>query len=81
MDDVAALAGRTEGNEAAATIREQRDGKSHISLRTGERVNASQICDQFGGGGHAMAAGCDMDCPPDEAADRLLPLLREALGL
>ncbi len=79
MDDIAALAGRTEGNEVAVTVRETKDGNSKISMRSGEKVNVSAICARFGGGGHAMAAGCTMDCPPEEAADQLLPILQEAL--
>ena len=31
-----------------------------VSLRTDERVNAAEVVGNFGGGGHARAAGCTM---------------------
>ena len=31
----------------------------------------------FGGGGHAMAAGCTIDCPPEKARDMLLAVIDE----
>ena len=80
MDDLASLAGRVAGSKVSATIRETEDGRSKVSLRSGAEVNASDICAVFGGGGHAMAAGCTIPCPPGEAAARLLPLIREAMG-
>lgn len=37
-----------------------RSGTYKISVRTGEAVNASAICETFGGGGHIRAAGCNV---------------------
>ncbi len=79
-DDLPSLASRLEGSEVSVTVRETADGKSKVSLRSGDRVNSSQICAHFGGGGHARAAGCTIDCPPDRSAGMLLPLIREALA-
>jgi phosphoesterase RecJ-like protein len=80
MDDLASLAGRVAGNEAAVTIKETKNGDCKVSVRTGDKVNSSDICGHFGGGGHAMAAGCFINATPDEAADMLLKLIREALS-
>ncbi|MGM9521229.1 MAG: bifunctional oligoribonuclease/PAP phosphatase NrnA [Oscillospiraceae bacterium] len=80
MDDLASLAGRVAGNEVSVTIKETADGHSKVSLRSGAKVNSSKICAKFGGGGHAMAAGCEIPCPPDKAEAELLPLIIEALG-
>ena len=71
-DDLAALAGRLEGSRCSATIREEAPGVSKISLRSNEEVNSSAVCALFGGGGHPMAAGCRMDCPPEEAREKLV---------
>jgi phosphoesterase RecJ-like protein len=71
-DDLANLTGRVEGALVCVTIREMDDGTSKISVRTGPSVNSSDICAVYGGGGHAMAAGCTLNCPPDEARDRIL---------
>ena len=38
-------------------------------MRSGETVNSSDICRKFGGGGHAMAAGCTLQRPMSEVRD------------
>ena len=67
-DDLASLAGRVRGSVVSITIRETDDGISKISVRTNELVNACTICSQYGGGGHAMASGCKIKAPAEEAA-------------
>ena len=76
-DDLAGLAGRAEGSRVNITIREREDGSSKVSVRSGSDVSSSDICAVFGGGGHAMAAGCTIDCPPDKARDMLLAVVDE----
>ena len=76
-DDLAGLAGRAEGASVNITIRERDNGSSKVSLRTGRDVSSSDICAVFGGGGHAMAAGCTIDCPPEKARDMLLAVIDE----
>lgn len=49
---------QVEGVDIGVVIREEADGKYKISIRTSKRVNAAQICEKFGGGGHLRAAGC-----------------------
>ena len=80
MDDLAALPGKLAGHEVSLTLRENENGSTRVSLRSGKRVNVSEIAKKFGGGGHAMAAGCTVDAPPEETLKRLLPLVEEALG-
>ena len=76
-DDLASLAGRVQGSVCSATIRENENGGCRISLRSGFDVNSSDVCARFGGGGHPMAAGCAMDCPPDIARERLVAAIIE----
>ena len=71
-DDLANLSGRVEGALVSVTIREMEDGTSKISVRSGPAVNSSDICAVYGGGGHAMAAGCNIACPPDQAREKIL---------
>lgn len=71
MDDIASLPGQIEGVEAGITVKEMVGGGCKISLRTVRRVNASQVCARFGGGGHMLAAGCNMSCTVEEAAERM----------
>ena len=76
-DDLAGLAGRVEGSILNITIREQEDGSSKISVRSTPEISSSDICAVFGGGGHAMAAGCTIYGKPDKARDMLLSVIDE----
>ena len=80
MDDLAGLAGKLAGHQVSLTLRENENGSTRVSLRSTGAVNVSQIAQKFGGGGHAMAAGCTVDAPPEETLARLLPPIEEALN-
>ena len=56
--------------ERGITIKEH-EGECHISLRSKEPVNADEIAEIFGGGGHRLAAGITIKGTVEEAA-RLL---------
>ena len=58
MDDLAALGGLVEGQDCSVTMKELENGDWKISVRTGARVNATRVCEKFGGGGHKAASGC-----------------------
>ncbi len=76
-DDLASLAGRVEGGWISATIKEKPEGGCKVSVRSGEEISASAVCAKFGGGGHAMAAGCQISGTPEEAAQALLHAIDE----
>ena len=67
-EDLSSLLTVAEGVDCGALLRELRPGEWKLSLRTGAngRVNASQVCRRFGGGGHAMAAGATLQGSPEE---------------
>lgn len=77
MDDIASLAGRAEGCDLSATIRENENGTCRVSLRSTDKVNSSDICAVFGGGGHALAAGCSITGTPERAKEMLLDVINE----
>ncbi len=77
LDDISALTGRAEGAILCITIREQPGGESRISLRSSPEVDCSAICAVFGGGGHALAAGCTIQSPPEKAERMLLDVIDE----
>ena len=79
LDDLAGLAGRCEGSVVNITIREKQDGSCRVSLRSRPEVNCSEICAVFGGGGHAMAAGCTVDGTPERVRELLVSAVEEAL--
>ncbi len=71
-EDLSALGPQIEGVDCAITMRELRPDVWKMSLRTGERVNATEVCRLLGGGGHAAAAGCTVEAPWAQAKRRIL---------
>jgi nanoRNase/pAp phosphatase (c-di-AMP/oligoRNAs hydrolase) len=65
------------GVELALFFKEIPDGKIKVSLRSSGRVDAYEIANHLGGGGHRMAAGVKMDGPIDEAIETVLRACRE----
>ena len=70
---------KLRGVRVGLFVREDAPSFSKISLRSMGDVELHPVAAQFGGGGHAAAAGAEINLPPDEAAERvlqaLLPLL------
>ena len=77
LDDVAGLVGRARGHRVGLTIRENPDGMSKISARCGPDFDVSALCAVFGGGGHKMAAGCNIHEKPERACELLLQVIEE----
>ena len=71
-EDLSALGGQIQGVDCAVTMRELRPNVWKLSVRTGARVNATNVCRLLGGGGHAAAAGCTIEAPWPEAKRRIL---------
>ena len=75
-EELSALDGQMEGVDCAVTMRELRPDVWKISLRTGERINATNVCKMLGGGGHAAAAGCTILATWPEAKRQILAAIR-----
>ena len=71
-EDLSALGPQIQGVDCAVTMRELRPGVWKLSLRTGPRINATEVCRELGGGGHAAAAGCTVESSWEEARRRIL---------
>lgn len=81
LDAIKPITRQIEGVEIGLTVKEENDGKTGVSIRTGENYDASVICAHFGGGGHARAAGCEIKCTPQEAKERVVKyILDEVLS-
>ena len=76
-DDLAGLAGRAECALVSITIRDWPGGASKVSVRSGESFDSCALCARFDGGGHRMAAGCNLPVPPLQARDLLLQAIDE----
>lgn len=60
------------GVEVGVMFKETPEGKIRVGLRSRRTVDVGQVAVQFGGGGHARAAGCSLDCPIAEAMEQVL---------
>lgn len=65
--------------DAAAVFVEREDGDVEVGLRATSGFDIAQVALRFGGGGHALAAGCTLPGPPAEAQARFLAALRADL--
>jgi bifunctional oligoribonuclease and PAP phosphatase NrnA len=69
-----------DGVIIAVFFEELTDGKIRVSMRSKDgRVDVCQICSEFGGGGHSLAAGIRMAGPLAEAKARVLEAVARAL--
>ena len=55
------------GVDIGIVVRETRPSHCRVSVRTGKGISAAEICARLGGGGHANAAGVEMEVRPAEA--------------
>jgi len=63
-----------EGVEIAVFARQYADGSDgrKISMRCVSGYNVAEICNLFGGGGHACASGCSLHGEPDAVREKVL---------
>jgi phosphoesterase RecJ-like protein len=66
------------GAEAGIVIKEN-NGKTKVSIRTNNYVDASALASMFGGGGHIRAAGITSLLSADEIKNALLKEIKELL--
>jgi bifunctional oligoribonuclease and PAP phosphatase NrnA len=82
-DDTAGLVGQLRaigGVEVAIMFIESSQGTIHVSLRSKNVVDVSEIAIKFGGGGHARAAGCSVsDSKLDELMNDVIVEAEEAI--
>lgn len=74
-----------DGIEVALLFRETDNGNIKVSLRTKNKldkkpINASQIANEFGGGGHPNAAGFVISKPLEDTIDVVLKRICKAIG-
>ena len=55
-------------------------GTVKLSLRTGPRVNATEVCRLLGGGGHAAAAGATVSGTMAQAKSAVLAAIAQVIG-
>lgn len=70
-----------KGVRVAAFFEELHDGKIRVSMRSKDSgINVCNVATEFGGGGHALAAGIRMAGPLSVAKPKVLTALKQALA-
>lgn len=80
IEELSSLAALVEGTDCAVTLRELSGGKVKLSVRTGQRVNATEVCARLGGGGHRAAAGATVSGTLADAKRAVLAAIAEVAG-
>lgn len=80
LEGITGLPRTIEGVILGLTIRERNDTNiCKISARSHEPISASDFCARFGGGGHARAAGCEINLPKDKTFEALAKAAEETM--
>jgi bifunctional oligoribonuclease and PAP phosphatase NrnA len=64
--------------DVAAVLKQQRDGRFKVSVRSRGAHDLSAVASSFGGGGHRLAAGYTSEHGPEGTIERLVAALRRA---
>ncbi len=67
------------GVEVAVFFKEGGDSSVNVSFRSSGRVDVNVLASHFGGGGHAQASGCLIECTLSEAKEKVLSEVRKSL--
>ena len=78
-DGLANIPRQVEGLDIGITIKEKDTSAYKVSIRTNEKVNASKVCNIFGGGGHKCAAGCFISDSLKNVKTKLLDAVKSEL--
>lgn len=79
LDGLASIPRQIEGVKVGITLREKDNGEMKFSVRTTQDIDASKICEHFGGGGHKAAAGCSVADTVENAAKLIVAQAEKAL--
>ena len=71
LEGVAAKIRQVDGVELALLLREAKDGV-RVNIRSNGMINAAELAQRFGGGGHERAAGCTIHSTLKRAGKRLI---------
>ena len=63
--------------EAAALFVELKDGRVRCSLRSAGKIDVRKVAQQFGGGGHVVAAGVYLQGPLQSAKQKIFESVKQ----
>ena len=80
MDEVASIPGACAGVLVGITIRELNSPENcKVSVRSGKSFSSNDFCAHFGGGGHPMAAGFELQKTVSEVRDLIVAAIPDFL--
>lgn len=79
LDGIASIPIKIEGVDIGITIKETETEKYKVSVRTSNKVNANEFCENFGGGGHARAGGFQTNGNIETAKKEILNIVNKTL--
>lgn len=77
---VNALPRQIEGVLVGITVKEKAEGGWRVSMRSKDPVSAAEICSMLGGGGHKLAAGCELEGTREEVISLLLTTAEKVIA-
>ncbi len=80
LEDLTGLPRKIEGVQAGITLRQLPGASYKISVRTVKGVDACAIARRLGGGGHARAAGCELEGNLENAKAAILAEVEKELN-
>ncbi len=80
MEGIINFLRNVDGVRVAIVFRETGTGATKVSLRSRNGFNSAAFLEQFGGGGHALAAGATMDMPLEAAQLEVLEKIQPLVG-
>jgi bifunctional oligoribonuclease and PAP phosphatase NrnA len=75
-DDLIDVLRTARGPDVAVVLKQQRDGRFKVSMRSRGAHDLSAVAAGFGGGGHRLAAGYTSEHGPQGTIDELVAALR-----
>jgi phosphoesterase RecJ-like protein len=75
IDDLIDVVRTAREADVTCVLKQQRDGRFKVSLRSKGATDVGAVAASFGGGGHRLAAGYTSDAGPDASVDALIEAL------
>lgn len=80
LEGIVNYARKIEGAEAGVFFTGTAADETKVSMRAGEALNAANFLGEWGGGGHAAAAGASVSRPLSDVMPEVIARLESALG-
>ena len=74
-----ALPRQIQGVYVGVTVKEKKEGGFRVSMRSKEPFDAAAVCAKLGGGGHRLAAGCELEGTAEEVVAQILNAVKPAI--